>query len=176
MITAAVEAATASAQDWWEAPAVVAGLIAAFAAVFTLWVNGRRARVERQRVLFADAFGAIVEYREYPYIVRRRSADGPAEERARINRALSDVQHRLNRYEALLKVENKDVGKAYSALLKETRAVAGGEIRRGWEQQPASDDSSMSIADVDLTPLGQHDDAYLTAVRKHLRLVPSWLP
>lgn len=170
-----IAAVASEPQLWWQAPAVVAALVATFAGVFTLWVNGRRARIDRQRVLFADAFGVVAEYREFPYIVRRRRHDDPEGERARINAELSDVQHRLNRYTAVLRVEDKAVGEAYEALVAETRRIAGGAIREAWGIEPITADTAMSIVDIDLSPIKVADDCYLGAVRKHLRLAPAWM-
>jgi hypothetical protein len=167
--------AAATTDAWWFAPAVIAAVIAAAAGVFTLWVNGRRARVDRQRVVFADAFAVVAEYREYPYIVRRRRHDDPEGERARINTALSEVQHRLTLYTARLKVEDEAVGAAFQALVDKTREIAGGEIRRSWTIGPVTTDAGMSIGDVDLSGLAAVDDEYLATVRKHLGLKPNWM-
>src|SRR6266516_2205004 len=76
----------------WVAPAIVAAIVAAAVSLTTFALTGRRARLDRQRQLFADAFEAVTEYREYPYIVRRRSGDEPAKERTRISSDLSKVQ------------------------------------------------------------------------------------
>lgn len=164
-----------TAAAWWQAPAILAALVAAFTGVVTLWVNGRRSRVDRQRALFAEAFGVVTEYREYPYIVRRRRHDDPGGERSRITSELSAVQQRMNRYLAVLRVEDKRVGQAYSQLVDETRRVAGSAIRDGWELEPSASDADMSIGDVDLGGLDSVDDEYLGAVRRHLRVAPWWL-
>lgn len=163
------------ATAWWLAPAVVAAVITGVLAVVTLFVNGRRARDDRQRALFAEAFGDIAEYREYPYIVRRRRHDKPEAERARITADLSAVQHRLNRNLAVLRVEAPRVGRAYETLLADTRRVAGGAIRTGWELQPCASDAAVSIGDVDLTPLVESDDQFLTAAADHLAVTPGWV-
>lgn len=160
--------------SWWLAPAVIAAVITAVLAVVTLFVNGRRARNDRQRALIADAFGDIAEYREYPYIVRRRRHDEPEAERARITAELSAIQHRLNRNQAVLKVEAPRVGRAYAELLGATRRVAGGEIRLAWELDPCASDAGVSIPDVDLSSLDAADELFLLTAADHLAAMPGW--
>ena len=87
----------------------------------TFFLSGRRARLDRQRQVFADAFEAVMEYREYPFIVRRRSPDEPAKERQRISGDLSRVQAKLNAFKARLLVEDASSASA-------TRSSSG---RRG---------------------------------------------
>lgn len=167
-------AAAASASDpWWVAPAVVAALIAGSFGVVTLAVNGRRARLDRQRELFALAFGDIAAYCEFPYIVRRRRADPTGEERTRITSELSEVQRRLNHNQAVLRVEAPRVGRAYAALVQAMRRCAGAAIHAGWDQ-PVRDVDDLHVTDVDLTPIDADKDAFLTTAADHLALAPWW--
>ena len=55
------------------APAVVAAIVAAAVSLTTFALTTRRARLDRQRQVFGDAFEAVMDYREYPFIVRRRN-------------------------------------------------------------------------------------------------------
>src|SRR5438093_11643603 len=96
---------SSSTSSDWVAPAIVAAVVAAAVSLTTFALAGRRARLDRQRQLFAEAFEAVSEYREYPFIVRRRRKDALAEERARISSELSRVQAKLNSYRARLRVE-----------------------------------------------------------------------
>jgi hypothetical protein len=84
---------------------VVAAFVAGAVSLSALWVAGRRARQDRQRQLFAAAFEACIAYREFPYIVRRRRGDDAAAERVRISGELSEVQRRLESYNAMIRVE-----------------------------------------------------------------------
>jgi hypothetical protein len=153
---------------------VVAGLIAAAVAIVTLIVNGRRARIDRQRALLADAFGDIASYREYPYIVRRRRHDQPEAERARISAELSEVQARLNRDQAVFQVEAPRVGRAFAALLAATRRIAGAAIHDGWNLPPITSDTDIHV-DIDLAGITGFEDAFLLAQADHLALAPWWL-
>jgi hypothetical protein len=38
-------------------------------------------RRDRRRDMYADAFAACMEYREFPYVIYRRNGEKPAEER-----------------------------------------------------------------------------------------------
>ncbi len=162
------------AEPWWFAPAVVAALVAAIVAIITLAVNGRRARNDRQRQLLADAFGDVTAYCEFPYIVRRRRHDAPEEERVRISTELSEIQRRLNRNRAVLRVEAPRVAQVYRALVDATRAIAGAAIHDGWNLEPGKSDSGIHVTDVDLTALLPHEDRYLLAAADHLALTPWW--
>ena len=78
IFAAAKSAAEASSSTSWWAPAIVAAIVAAAVSLTTFALAGRRARLDRQRQLFAEAFEAVMEYREYPFIVLRRNKDDPA--------------------------------------------------------------------------------------------------
>lgn len=165
---------SSSSTPAWVAVAIAA--VAAAVSLTTFALAGRRARLDRQRQVFAEAFQAAMEYREYPHIVRRRSSDDPAGERRRISSALSDVQARLNAYQARLRIEDPFVGKRYGELVAETRRVAGGMIKQAWNEPPADDDAAIHApASFDFSPLAPSDDAYLQAVKDHLSLLPASL-
>lgn len=170
MTTPAAAATTA----WWLAPAIVAALVTVLAGVVTLIVNGRRARVDRQRVVFASAHADLAAYREFVYIVRRRRHDQPEAERVRISGDLSAVQSLLNQNASVLKVEVPRVAVAYEALLRITRRVAGGAIRDGWDTPPITADADIHV-DIDLSAIDPFETAYLLEVRDHLALTPAVL-
>ena len=166
---APLEASTTT--DWW-APAIVAAIVAAAVSLTTFALTGRRARIDRQRQVFADAFAAVMEYREYPFIVRRRSKDEPARERQRISGELSEIQAKLNAFKARLLVEDPPVGGLYADLVKETRRVAGAMIKDAWNEEPVGEDGEIHAPPYDFRPLDAPDNAYLQAVADHL----SWFP
>lgn len=171
IIAASAPAEASTTTDWW-APAIVAAIVAAAVSLTTFAITGRRARIDRQRQAFADAFEAVMEYREYPFIVRRRSKDEPARERQRISGELSTVQAKLNAFKARLLVEDPRVGKLYADVVKETRRVAGSMIKDAWNNEPAGEDAEIHAPPYDFRPLDAPDNAYLQAVADHL----SWFP
>lgn len=154
----------------WEA-ILIAAVVSACVALLGIWQGARTARQDRQRRLFGEALAAVMEYREYPYIVRRRASDA---ERSDISRALSGVQGSLNRYIAILTIESRRVGQAYALLVERTRAVAGPLVAEGWDQPPRAAWADMRVSDVDLSGLGPVTDAFIRAARQHLRVIPSF--
>lgn len=170
----AAAAATTTTTPWWVAPAVIAAAITGAIAVATLLINGRRTRVDRQRVLFGEVLGDLTTYREFVYIVRRRRHDEPEAERIRISIELSAVQAKLNKHAAVLKVEAPRVAAAYEDLLRISRRIAGGAIRDGWNTEPITEDARIHV-DVDLTPIDAHEHTYLVEVGDHLSATPAVL-
>jgi predicted negative regulator of RcsB-dependent stress response len=150
------------------ASGVTAAVVAGVVSLITMGVTGHRARQDRQRQVFADAFAACVEYREFAYRVRRRRNDA-ADEVARISDAMSEVQARLSSLEARVRVEDRAVGEAYSELVRQTREIAGAQIRSGWESPPIPPSKTGRIDDVTFEPLAPVENSYLAKVREHLR-------
>jgi hypothetical protein len=144
--------------------AVVAGVVSLSATV----AEGRKARLDRQRQVFATAFEACASYKEFPYIVRRRN-EGDSGERARIAGELTSVQRQLSNSQAILQIEAPKVAETYEALVRQLRAIAGAEIRRSWELPAIPADGIQSIDDIDLSSLAPYERAYQEMVRKHLR-------
>ncbi len=68
--------------------ASVAAAISLIGSIVALWVGGRRDRHNRQRQTLARALAAAIDYREFPYVVRRRRADQLPTERPRITEDL----------------------------------------------------------------------------------------
>lgn len=166
-----VAAQAANASSAWVTPTIVIAIVALAVSLATFFLSGRRARLDRQRQVFADAFEAVMEYREYPYIVRRRSLDEPAKERQRISGDLSRVQAKLNAFKARLLVEDRFVGERYGELVMKTKQIVGAMIKAGWDNEPVSADADMHAPAYDFSELGPLDEAYLEAVADHL----GWL-
>lgn len=148
------------------ASSVIAAVVSAVTTAVLFELQGRRSRTDRQRELFGDAFAAVVTYREFPFIVRRRRHDQPEAERERISARLSEVQTAMNVFQGRLAVESPAVGMAYANLVRETRKVAGASIREAWDVEPITRDGEIH-ARFDLTSLEAVDSAFLLAVRMH---------
>jgi hypothetical protein len=169
-----VAAEVLGAQSSWVAPTIVVALLALGVSLGTFFLAGRRARVDRQRQIFAEAFEVVMEYREYPFIVRRRDGNEPAKERQRISADLSKVQARMNAFKARLLVEDPHIGRKYTELVAKTREVAGAMIRDAWNQRAvAADDEIHAPVTYDFRAIGPADSAYLRAVADHLRWLPA---
>lgn len=130
---------------------------------------GRRVRLDRQRERFADAFAAVVAYAEFPYVVRRRRASAPEDERLRISGELRAVQERIAFSTAWLYSESPRVANAYEALIKQLRRVAGAQIAEGWTTAAIETDDGMNIrSSLGLEAIEPLKMAYLMAVADHL--------
>ncbi len=154
-------------------PAIVAAIVAAAVAMTTFVLAGRRAQVDRQRQLFADAFEAVALYKEYPFIVRRRRPDDAAGERVRISGELSELQAKLASLRARVKVEAPEVGKHYEALVATTRRIAGGMIHDAWNEQPVGEDGQMHSPGFDFSEIEAAEIVYLGAVADHLSFLST---
>lgn len=151
---------------------------AVIAAVVGATVNvglARRKSLEeeraRQRAAFAEAFEVVTRYKEFPYAIRRRRADEPAEERVRLSEGLREVQARLSYYTVWIKAESEVVGQSYEKLVGQLRATAGRACHEAWLAPPAERDTDMNFAAgiVDLSDLREYELAYIAAVQQHLK-------
>lgn len=164
--------ATSLSAVWWIAPSIVAAVIAAAVAIITLVAQTRRNRLDRQRGIFAEAYGDIAAYCEFPYVIRRRHDD--RSERSRITNEFSAIQQSINKHRALLRIESPQVSVAFEELVTITRAIAGSCAREGWEQPVGGADARASIDDVDLSGIEPARAAFLEAVSDHLSISPIW--
>jgi hypothetical protein len=174
VITLAVPLAAEQATGSWTPAAtatLIAAVVAGLVAVVGIWINGLRADRARRRELYARGLAATLAYREFPYAIRRRRADAPGEERVRLSEALREVQQELAYCEAWMRTEPLGgVATEYRNLVEKTREVAGSYMHNAWKSDPLETDSGMNIPDLDYTPLGSYEEAYLDAVKDDL----SW--
>lgn len=141
--------------------------------VQNLWLERRRIReLERTRLRqsFAEAFAVYSDYKEFPYAIRRRRLDQPAEERARLSEELRAIQSKVSYYRVWTLFESPEVGAAYSELLGSMRSVAGKAMKAAWVEPPAQTDAQMNVSLdlVDLRSLKANEDQFVTAVAKRL--------
>ncbi len=155
--------------------AVIIGAVSFAIFVLTNWWNGERERLTRSRGVFSKAYAAVQEYKEFPYVIRRRRKDTPEEERIRISSELRRVQADLAFYSAWLTTESRHVHRSFSELLEQTRKVAGTAMHEAWLEPAAEDDSSMNMPKVDMSALAPLETAYLEEVADHLALRPRWV-
>ncbi len=135
--------------------------------LLTLWVNGRQARRERLRELYAGGWAAVQDYKEFAFAVRRRNLDDRAGERVRISEAMREVQRNLAFHEALIGRERPGrVAAEYRILVAKTREIAGAIIKRSWDDEPISSDKEMHAPQIagELQALEQFEDGYMSAV------------
>jgi hypothetical protein len=169
-----------TAHDTTSSPGLLTGALlsgALLAAVVGAVVNtalARRKSLEEERArvrgTFAEAFEAVMAYKEFPYAIRRRRHDQPEQERVRLSEALREVQSRLSYYLAWTKAESDDVGDRYKDLVRNLKIIAGTACHDAWLAPPALNDSDINIRPtvVDLSGLAAYEDAYIAATQEHL--------
>lgn len=151
---------------------LISASVSIIVSLFTLWRTGVREREDRHREMFSKAYAAIQEYKEFPYVIRRRGTSDPEKERLRISAELKRIQVELSFYSAWLKTESPKVHQAFDDLLTRTRSIAGGAMRESWNKPAVGCDSQMNISDIDLTGLSKYESAYLEEVTDHLSIWP----
>jgi len=119
----------------------------------TLWINGGRAERGRRRENHARAVEAVVAYQEMPYAIRRRrhEPDERSGERVRLSTAFGDVQAELASCEALMRADtDADVRAGFARLVAALKEHAGITAKEGWRHPPITEDSEMSLGDVQI--------------------------
>ena len=160
---------------WPVVAAVVTGVVSILIFAGTNWWNGQRERRTRNREVFAKAYATVQDYKEFPYVIRRRRKGAPEDERLRISSELRKVQADLAFYSAWLKTESPHVHRSFSEFLVQVRGVAGTAMHEAWLAPAAEDDSKMNMPDLGLAALTPYESTYLEEVVDHLSLCPRWL-
>ena len=157
------------------ASVVVGALIVASWNLWLAWRKSREEECSRQRTAFADALRAIAQYKEMPYAIRRRDKTNLPSERVRLSEVVRTIQADLTYHQTWIRSESESVGKAYDALVTETRKVAGIAMRDAWIAKPIVRDDQMNIGPelVDLRSLTPFEKAYTQAVSEHLAVITS---
>lgn len=155
--------------------AIIGGAVSLLALAINAIISSRRERIIRQRKEFAKALAACVAYEEYPYIVMRRRAEAPQDERVRISSELSIIQRELAYYSTWLAIESTDVSRAYENLVAKLREIAGVKIREAWGTPPIDSDDGMNMPDLGLNKLEPFKKLYLNEVSYHLSVKPGFL-
>jgi hypothetical protein len=179
VLTSVVAAATSSdsGDDWKIIAPLVAATIAFLGVMITLRVNGLLAQRERLRELYADGWAAVQAYKEMAFAVRRRRVDDRPGERVRLSEALRDIQKDLSYHEALIGRERSGRAAAeYRNLVAKTREIAGGIIKRSWDEEPITSDNEMHSPEIasELQALKPFEDGYMNAVIEALDLSGSY--
>ena len=174
-MTQAVPEAQQVNLPWPLIGAAVTGAVSLLIFVVTNWRNGQRERLARSREVYSRAYVAVQEYKEFPYVIRRRRKEAPDEERVRISTELRQVQSDLAFYSAWLRTESRHVHRSYTQLLEQLRSVAGKAMREAWLEPPIEDDAGMNMPDLGLSALTPYESAYLDEVVHHLAFWPRWL-
>jgi len=182
LIAAAQVAADGGGEGLKVVAPLIASAIALFGVVITLFVNGWRTDRNRRRDLYSAGWAAVQAYKEMAFAIRRRSIEDLAGERVRLSDAMGEIQKEIAYFEAMIGRERVSdfrftatgrdlrgaVADAYLKLVAETRKIAGGIIKRSWDEEPINKDSEMhapNIAD-ELQALKPVEAAFLDAVNR----------
>lgn len=171
MLTAAAQAASDSGDDWKVIVPLIAAAIAFAGVMIKLWWDARGARRERLRELYAGGWAAVQSYKEMAFAIRRRNIDDRPAERVRLSEAMREIQKDISYYEALIGRERSGrIAAEYGILVAKTREIAGGIIRRSWNEEPITSDSQMHSHEIanELAGLRPFEDGYINAVADEL--------
>jgi len=173
MLTTTSLAATAPANgdDWKVLIPLIAATIGFVGVIVTLWNNGRRSHRERLRELYAGGWSAVQAYKEMAFAIRRRNLEDRGAERVRLSDVMREIQQNIAYHEALIGRERSGcVAAEYRNLVAKTREIAGGIIRRSWNEEPIGSDTQMHSPEIagELTALRPHEDRYMNAVADEL--------
>ena len=157
------------------AVAAVMGAVSLTVLTVNLVYTGHRDRARRRRKTYSKAFRAVAEYEEFPYVVRRRRASAPNEERLRISTELREVQKTLAYYSAWLRTESNRVADSYDRLVGAVRAGSGASIREAWSESPTDSDEQMNVGDLGIADSSDLKQAFLLTASDHLSIWPMWL-
>lgn len=162
---------SSSSADVFVSGAVIAAVLGAVINIALAVYKDRAEKRARLRETFAEAFEAAMQYKEFPYAIRRRRADEPAAERVRLSEEMRAVQAKLSYYEVWTEGESEKVGVAYKDLVKNLRGLAGSACNEAWKADPIRDDADMNISSsvIDLSALKPYEQAYVEAVRTHFK-------
>lgn len=128
-------------------------------------------RTSSLRELDAGGWAAVQAYKEMAFAIRRRNIEDRAGERVRLSEAMREIQKDLSYFEALIGRERPGrVSTDYRNLVAKTREVAGGIVRRSWNDEPISSDSDMRSPEIakELAVLHAFEDGYMDAVADEL--------
>jgi hypothetical protein len=109
------------------------------------------------------------------FAIRRRNVEDRPGERVRLSDEMREIQKDISYYEALIGRERSGrVAAHYRGLVAKTRQIAGGIIRRSWNEEPITSDSQMHSPEIaaELGALKAFEDGYLNAVADELGIRP----
>jgi hypothetical protein len=171
MLTAVVRTAAEDGDSWKVVVPLIAAAIAFASVMIKLWWDARNARRDRLRELYASGWAVVQSYKEMAFAIRRRNIDDRPGERVRLSEAMREIQKKLSYHEALIGRERSGrVATEYRNLVAKTREIAGGVIRRSWNEEPITVDAEMHAPEIaeELQALKPFEDGYMDAVADDL--------
>jgi hypothetical protein len=170
-MTTIARTAAEDADAWKVIVPLIAAVLAFAGVMIKLWWDARSARRERRRELYAGGWAVVQSYKEMAFAIRRRNIDDRPGERVRLSEAMREIQKDLSYHEALIGRERSGrVATEYRNLVAKTREIAGGVIKRSWNEEPITADSQMHSPEIaeELQVLKPFEDGYMDAVADDL--------
>jgi len=144
ILGAATAIATAPPMDWDARAAIIAALVAAFAAIWVYYRQQSASRRDGRATIYAEALRAVEDYLEGPYRIRRR--DGSAQARLDVTSRLSDVKSAMSFYCAWLEVNApKDVVEKYRQYVEAAQREAGAQMTAAWAAPTTTRDCDVPL-------------------------------
>lgn len=149
---------------------------AAISFALSLW-NDTSAR---RRDGYSTATKELVAWAEYPYRIRRRTSDEPAE-LTRLANIGHDLQEALRYRQTWITAENGWTGKIFAEVRSDLGAIAGSACANAWNAAPISKASDMNLNGWDPPGIEAHLERFESAVRfrfgwRRLVAVTGWHP
>jgi hypothetical protein len=137
----------ATGWTWAQTAALLAGAFAVagtlISVALTYRLNQRAVRRERQAKLFAEALGAIEDYAEMPYRIRRRPSTQGA--RHELTEQVSQIQSRIAFHQAWLTLEAPHVAGSYNDLVRTAKTQAGKQMAQAWLKPAITKDAQVNL-------------------------------
>jgi hypothetical protein len=108
--------------------------------VFGRWAQA----TDRRRVEYAAAVTTLFAWAEYPYRIRRRTSNEPAE-LARLANIGHDLQERLRCHQTWIITESPRVAMVYARVLKTVSGRAGPAAKDAWNSPPVIRPEQMNL-------------------------------
>ena len=113
---------------------------AALAAAFGRWAQA----TDRRRDNYAAAVTTLFAWGEYPYRLRRRTSDDPAE-LAKLAACGHELQEGLRRYQTWMMTESPRIAKVYNEIVSTISARTGPAAKDAWNSPPVASASQMNL-------------------------------
>jgi hypothetical protein len=121
------------------------GLVGVIVTAAISSIGGRWAQATNgRRDAYAAAVKTLVAWAEYPYRIRRRTSDDPAE-LARLVGIGHDLQEQLRCHQTWITTESPWVARVYREALAAVTAQVGPACNEAWASQPVTTSAEMNL-------------------------------
>lgn len=115
-------------------------------AVVTSLLGRWATATEQRRQKYADAVATLVAWLEYPYRIKRRTSDDPAE-LARLAELGHGLQEQLRRHQTWITTEHQTTAAVFTSCLQAIGKLVGPCCRDAWASPAATRAADMNVGD-----------------------------